>query len=51
MVESVELVRVVHKDQAEQLRLILLCVLPISYPPSFFKSIIKVSIATRSRSN
>jgi hypothetical protein len=43
MVESVHIERVVTKDQAEQFKLILLCTLPVSYPPSFYRSIIKVS--------
>ncbi len=42
MVESVHMERVVTRDQVEQFKLVLLCTLPVSYPPSFYRSIIKV---------
>jgi hypothetical protein len=43
MVESSDIVKVVSKEQVEQVKLILLCVLPIAYPPSFYRSITKVT--------
>jgi len=43
MVELTRLERVVSRDQVEQLKLILLCTLPVSFPPSFFKSLTNVS--------
>jgi hypothetical protein len=44
MVESVHIERVVTRDQVEQFKLVLLCTLPVTYPPSFYRSITKVSV-------
>ncbi len=43
MVESVHIERVVTRDQVEQFKLVLLCTLPVAYPPSFYRLITKVS--------